>query len=319
MTKAYNYDIRDCKVCDKAALNSFRQKRAQWSDWLDGDPDHAIWNAVCMLVWRDTTFSAISKLALQNLEGPLHTTLLGETIVNGHVTMQALALRRLIDRRSDVISLHRLITDLKRHWHLLTRENFVCFDGLPYDYVAAEKEYWADKKLEPGGTIWVETTGPLAYGTSERMHQQFDKLSGIRAADRSRADVLPRSLIEKVEGWLLNSAADEIAKWSHRYLAHAGERHKRDAIAYIQVTNDKITAAIRDVARVTEALAGEILYMSGRTGALMPVAQYDVFERLEKPIALEAQRDAAADVWDAKSREWDDALRDVRDALSKGA
>jgi hypothetical protein len=312
---AYSYDIRDCDVVDRAALNSFRQKRAQWSNWLDDDPDHAIWNVVHTLVWRDTTFTALSKLALENPESPLHAPLLAETIVNGHVTMQVLALRRLTDRGSGVISLPTLIKDLKRHWHLLTRENFVCFDGLPYDHEAAAREYWADK--EPGVAIWVETAGPKAYGTSGLLHAQFDRLAGIDAANRSRSDCLPRSLITKVEGWLLNSGAEEVAKWSHPYLAHAGNSQDREAIAHIQVTNDKITAAIRDVARVAEALSGEILYIGGRTGSLMPVAQYDVFERLERPIALQLQRDAAEDVWNTKSREWDAALSDVRDALSE--
>jgi hypothetical protein len=151
------------------------------------------------------------------------------------------------------------------------------------------------------------------------LHAQFDRLSGIQARNRSRNDTLSNSLIKKVEGCLLNSGAEEIARWSHRYLAHAGSRQDREAIRHVQVTNNKITAAIRDVARVTEALSADILGISGRMNALMAVAQYDVFERLEKPVASELQRDAAAVVWDRKSDEWDAALSDVRDALCGGA
>lgn len=311
----YSYYIRDCQADDKTALHSFRQKRAQWSDWLDDDPEHAIWNAIQSLVWRDTTFAAISKLALENLEGPLHTVLLGETIVNGHITMQVMALRRLIDRGRNVISLPRLITDIKLNWELLTRENFVCFDGLPYDYEAVAREFWRDKN--PGVGIWLDTTGPNGYATSERLHRHFDRLSGISPSNRSRKDRLPRSLIERVERWLSSSEATEVARWSHTYLAHAGSSQDRQAIANIQVTNNKITAAIRDVAGVTEAISGEILYIGGRSGALMPVAQYDVFERLELPVAPQPARDAASSVWETKSQEWDVALRDVGDAILK--
>jgi hypothetical protein len=312
MTQPYAYDVRDCDVLDREGLNSFRQKRAQWSSWLDDDPDHAIWDTVAALVWRDTTFATVSKLALENPAGPLTATLLGETIVSGHVAMQVLALRRLIDRGSDIISLRRLITDLRRNWHLLTRENFVCFDGLPYDYVAVMREVWAERGP---GVHWGETSGPKAYGTSDLLHRQFDRLSGVDAAKRKRSDALPKSLLAKVEGWLQGSEAEEIVKWSHSYLAHAGNSQDREAIAHIQMTNNKISAAIRDVARVTEALAGEILYIGGRANALMPVAQYDVFERLEKPIAQDREREAAAEVWRTKSDEWDAALQDVRDAL----
>jgi hypothetical protein len=35
---------------------------------------------------------------------------------------------------SGIISLRRLAKDLKRNFKLLTRENYVCYDGLPYDY-----------------------------------------------------------------------------------------------------------------------------------------------------------------------------------------
>ena len=315
MAHEYKYTLSDCRVVDKAALNSFRQKRAQWVNWLDDDPDHAIWTAISSLVWRDTTFAAISKLALDAPEGPLNATLIGETIVSGHVTMQVLALRRLTDRGTNVISLPRLITDLRRHWHLLTRENFVCFDGLPYDYAAVMREDWATRGP---GVQWVDTSGPKAWGTSQLLHVHFDRLSGIQEANRSRNDVLPISLLAKVEGWLRNSGAEEIAKWSHRYLAHAGSSQDREAIAHIQVTNNKITAAIRDVARATEALSAEILYAGGRMNALMPVAQYNVFERLERPIALESQQHVVSDVWETKSNEWDAALSGVRDALFEG-
>jgi hypothetical protein len=312
MTNEYKYEIDNCDVVDKACLHSFRQKRAQWGNWLEGDLDHAIWPAISGLVWRDTTFAAIGKLALENPEGPLNASLLGETIINGHVTMQVLALRRLVDRRKGVVSLHRLIKDVGSDWLLLTRENLVCFDGLPYDYAAAKMDVWADRGP---GAYWGDTSGPKAYAASELLHLQFDRLSGIARSDRSRSDVLPKSLLAKVEGWLNNSGANEIVRWSHAYLAHAGNSRDRDAIAHLQVTNDKITAAICDVARVTEALSSEILGISGRMNALMPVAQYDVFERLEKPIASASQQAAAEGVWKNKSREWDAILSDVPGAL----
>ncbi|URQ75396.1 MAG: hypothetical protein NBV76_01000 [Candidatus Ochrobactrum gambitense] len=311
----YIYDIRDCDVTDRVSLQTFRQKREQWSTWLDDDPDHAIWNVIHTLVWRDTNFAAISKLALENPTGPLHTTLIGETLVSGHVTMQVMALRRLIDRRKDVISLPRLITDLKANWQLLTRENFVCFDGLPYDYEAAAREFWKDKK--PEGAIWVDTTGPLAYGTSERLHRHFDRLAGISPTDRKRHDVLPRTLIATVERWLLNSRAMDVAEWSHVHVAHAANAQNREAIAHVQVTNNTISAAIREIARVAEAISGEILYIGGRLGALMPIAQYDIFDRLERPIASTPIRKVAEEAWDAKTQEWDEAVRDVADDLLK--
>lgn len=316
MTNSYNYQIFQCDVSDQKALHAFREKREQWCSWLEYDQDHAIWSVLSELVWQDTTFATISKLSLDNPECPLNTVLLGEKIISGHFAMQILALRRLADKRSDVISLPRLIKDLDRNWHLLTRENLVCFDGLPYDYKSVQNEIWANRRP---GIYWGNNIGPRAYATSEHLHRLFDRLSGIEEVNRSRSDLLPKSLLATVNGWLSNSGVEEIVQWSHAYLAHGGDKKKRINLDHLQMTNNKISAAIRDVARVTEALSGEILGSSGRRHALMPIAQFDVFERLDKPVASEWQRNGVAEVWNTKSREWDLALEDVRHALLQRA
>ena len=50
-----------------------------------------------------------------------------------------------MDRTAGVISLRRLITDLRGKWALFTRENYVCHDGLPYDYEAVMLKEFADR------------------------------------------------------------------------------------------------------------------------------------------------------------------------------
>ena len=60
----------------------------------------------------------------------------------------------------------------------------------------------------------MPTEGPEGDGVAELMHNQFDKLSGIDPAKRSREDRLPVSLVETVEKWLDDSGADDLARWS---------------------------------------------------------------------------------------------------------
>jgi hypothetical protein len=165
------------------------------------------------------------------------------------------------------------------------------------------------------GLFWASTNGPESYGASSLAHEQFDKLSGIDAKCRTREDRLPRSLLDKVEAWLDESGADELAKWSHPYLAHAGGPESRSRIAAATVTNNKITQAIRSMARVTEAISAYILHSSGRLNALMPTAQFDQFENLEKPILIQGDQDKAHDLWRRLSGERDDYLENVGDAL----
>jgi len=233
-------------------------------------------------------------------------------LLDGHVATQVLAIRRLMDDgNSDIISLRRLVKDLRRSFDLFTRENYVCFDGLPYDYEAVRHARFIDNAGTRGkGGIWVPTSGPEGDSTSQMAHAQFDKLAGIDPAKRSREDHL--TIIEK---WLDDSGASDLAKWSHAYLAHAGGPESRKRIADLRVTTNKITDAIRALARVTEAISAWLLFAGGRTNALMPVAQFNQFEKLEKPIMQAGGEATAYKLWHQLSDERNSYLDGVDTAL----
>jgi hypothetical protein len=133
------------------------------------------------------------------------------------------------------------------------------------------------------GAFWGQTSGLGAHRTSRMAHEQFDRLAGIHPEDRRREDRLPTSLLTTIERWLDDSGADELAKWSHAYLAHAGGPETRKRNADLMVTANKITDAIEALARVTEAISAWLLFAGGRSNSLMPVAQFNPFERLDTP------------------------------------
>jgi hypothetical protein len=87
------------------------------------------------------------------------------------------------------------------------------------------------------------------------------------------------------------------------YLAHAGGPESRKQIADLMVTTNKITDAIKALARVTEAISAWFLFAGGRTNALMPVAQFNQFEKLDKPIMQEGGAAAAYKLWHQLSDE----------------
>jgi hypothetical protein len=146
-------------------------------------------------------------------------------------------------------------------------------------------------------------------------HEQFDKLAGIDPAKRSREDRLPASLLTTIEKWLDDSGADDLAKWSHAYLAHAGGPESRKKIDDLMVTTNKITDAIKALARVTEAISAWFLFAGGRTNALMPVAQFNQFEKLDKPIIQEGGAAAAYKLWHQLSDERNRYLEGVDSEL----
>lgn len=319
MVGNYKFTITQCDVPQerRAALESYRAKRLHWLTWLDTDEDHAIWTALSAMVWADVSFRTLSQLAIDDEKSCLSNSLLAEQLINGHVATQILAIRRLVDNRSDVISLRRLTKDIRSNLRLFTRENYVCHDGLPYDYAAVmqgEAAAYAGK-----GVFWGATKGPDAWGMSSMAHEQFDKLSGIDPEKRKRDDRLPIALMDKIEGWLDESGADNLADWSHAYLAHAGNLEGRQRIADAVVTTNKITETIKILARVTEALSAYVLFAGGRLNSLMPTAQFDQFENLDKPVMQAERQEEVRGVWDRLSSERDNYLEGVSAELMRTA
>ena len=60
------------------------------------------------------------------------------------------------DGPKERLSLRSLIKDLNRNAALFTRENYVCYDGSPYDYAAVREARFIDdveKRAQRG--VWV--------------------------------------------------------------------------------------------------------------------------------------------------------------------
>lgn len=313
------YTLAQCDVPEerRAALQSYRDKRRLWLSWISTDEHHAIWTVLSSMVWTDVAFKTLTNFAVGDEGNALNNQLMVEALLNGHVATQVLAIRRLMDDgNSDIISLRRLIKDLKRNFTLFTRENYVCFDGLPYDYEAVRHARFMEHAGNWGkGGIWVPTSGPQGDGTSEMAHEQFDKLAGVDAAKRSREDRLPASLLATIEKWLDDSGADDLAKWSHAYLAHAGGPESRKRIVDLRVTTNKITDAIKALARVTEAISAWLLFAGGRSNSLMPVAQFNPFDKLDKPIMQAGGEALGYKLWHQLSDERNRYLDRVDTAL----
>jgi hypothetical protein len=312
----YAYPVAQCDIAanERGVLQSYRDKRRLWLSWIDTDKHHAIWRVLSSMIWTDVSFKTLTQFAINDEDNALHNTLLGQALIDGHVATQILAIRRLMDNgNSDIISLRRLVKDVRRNFHLFTRQNYVCFDGLPYDYEAAlHKEMLAHAGKGP---FWGQTSGPGAHGTSRMAHEQFDRLAGIDRAKRGREDRLPLSLLATIERWLDESGADELAQWSHAYLAHAGGPESRKRIADLFVTANKITDAIKALARVTEAISAWLLFAGGRSNSLMPVAQFNPFEKLDKPIMQAGGEGEAYKLWHQLSDERNRYLDGVGDEL----
>ena len=316
----YEFKINQCDVIDKRALNAFRDKRRTWLVWLETDEHHAIWQVLSTMVWRDVVFRTIADVANSDQQSALHNPLLTEALLSGYFSTQVLAIRRLMDDTSKpVISLPGLLRDLRRSLKILTRENIVCFDGLPYDHDAVHQRVMIAQIRQRGGAFWAARTGPDAFLPAQQAHQKFDRLTGVQPENRCRNDRLPAPIMNTLELWLAESGAEEIVQWSHTLLAHAAGPNSRNrtAIAAAAPTADKITRCINIFVRVAEAVTNSILNHSGR-GMLVPMPQFNPFEKLSNPCWFFGDRRTLDDYWDRHAKERNDYLEGIEVALSSG-
>jgi len=170
-------DICDCDVKEKEKLALFRLKRSEWVQCLIKDT-FSISKQISNMLWNDTVFRTINEARkLTAKEGSKEIGFNGpllELFDQGYVTTQVMAIRRLTDPtfydpKRAVISLPRLVDDMRQYGDLITRENYICFDGLAFEGVTHEKE----------GINWMHWN---------RMHENFDKLSGVSKTKRQRTD-----------------------------------------------------------------------------------------------------------------------------------
>jgi hypothetical protein len=258
--------VEQCDVLDKSGLSKYRALRAKWLGWIQTDPNHSIWNQIFAMISNDLAVQTISYAAQNDAESPLHNQLLARTILQGHQDAQILGIRRLIDKRPDVVSLGRLLNEIKDNLNVFTREIYVSGDGQPYDNTAL-----------PG--LWSKAT-----------HSRFDRLSLVASDQRKRTDRISKSLIDHLVDHIRKSGARDVVKWSHQFVAHAGDAQTaqwRD----LEVTFEKVASAQRSIAQVVQLISWQLL-QAPALGPLVPAehSPFAHFDRLVNSEALEMAR-----------------------------
>jgi hypothetical protein len=106
------------------------------------------------MLLEDMTFRTLAAAAEADKESALHSPILARGLLQGYAATQGLSIRRLVDTTKSVISLRRLLIDIKNNLHLLTRENYVSGGGLPFDPDRAWQEHMAGGAI--GGILGTE-------------------------------------------------------------------------------------------------------------------------------------------------------------------
>jgi HEPN superfamily AbiU2-like protein len=278
----YEYSVDDCDVPEvrRASLREYRDFRRKCLEYLHGDRDTSVVNQMYDLAWHTAVFRTLNEARRIEPRRKVNGAF-WELTSAGYASLMTLGIRKLVDRDRRTDSVWNIIVEVERRPELLTREKFICYDGLPYDFAAVEEKYLRSIAGQPSsGARWMPTKGPDAWGTSEMMHRAFDRLAGS-PKKRKRTDTIHPSVIEKLKVGLSHEAIDTVCTLADKRMAHA-ERLAEDAGPAPTATYADIDAALKQIVKVVNFLSSNFFYDTA-FGAVVPTPEFDVLDGLDKP------------------------------------
>jgi hypothetical protein len=315
-TPRYKSSIEECDVHDRNALIRYRAKRDLWLGWYEHNTTepHSIQQQLFSMIFIDLTYRTVTS-SRGRAEGGANMAaksgILAHLLDQGYVANQVLAIRRLLDPRHDVISLRRLLNDLSKNRNLLSREIYVCYDGLPYD-----PDSWQRLPPTQETNMWgLEAPSLDKYLGSRSRHEMFDRLAGVSLLARARTDRIRDAVFDRLEEWVRASPADKFLKLSHKFFAHAAEPSSRGTLAYSGIKLADVALIQRALVRVERAITDQVLFIAeGRD--VVPMPPLGLFKGLDSPYASTDSVEMMYRQWDELSKERDNWTQGLVEELT---
>jgi len=310
-------EIDDCDVIDRTALSEYRAKREEWLGWyeLRADEPNSIQQQIFSMMFLDIAYRVLAlprRNAGKDLQISARSGLLAHILDQGYVANQVLAIRRLLDRRRDVISLRRLFDDILDHKNLLTREVYTSYDGTPYN-----PDLWKELPQDTMTQIWgIQAPGLSNYQRAQYRHEKFDCLSGVSASERRRSDLIKDSVFDRLKQWLETTTADKFIKLSHKFFAHAANMDSRGALDYSGIQLADVAEVHRSIIRVERAITDELLYI-GVAREVVPRPPLGLLQGLDSPYVAAELIANMQEHWDQLSNERNNWPRGITDEMQR--
>lgn len=205
-----------------------------------------------------------------------------------------LSIQKLLDAIKGVISVRRLLNDVKKERGLITREVYVSGTGMPYDYAA-----WPAAIRETDLLVQIYGLGAPAlvnYAISKDLHESFDLLSGKQPHERTRDDVIPQSIFTTLDNWISGSSAKEIKDIRDKFIAHSPAAARLNA-NFTGVKFSQIDELQRAIVRVERALTDHILSIR-ISRDVVPMLPLGIFRGLDLPYCPPEAEASMHRVWD---------------------
>jgi hypothetical protein len=277
----YDYPLERCDVpaVRRPVLAEYRLFRRKCLEYLRGDAPTSVMNQVHGLAWHTAVFRTLNEARRLQPERAVNSAM-WELIGHGYASLMTLGIRKLVDRDPRTDSVWNVIAQIEKRPELLRRENFVCYDGLPFDPQVAYARHLRSNPIEPNSVTWLPTSGPEAWGTAQLLQNAFDALAGF-PAKRRRLDTVRPEILEKLKTRLVHEAIEAVCDLADRSIAHA-ERISPDDTPVPLVTFDTIDTALKSIVQVASFIATHF-FSEAAFGSVVPVPQFNVLEHLDAP------------------------------------
>lgn len=311
----YKTTIDQCDIVDRQALEEYRAKRYEWLSWFElrKDEPNTIQPQLFSMMFLDFAYRILASPRQSTDQGiafSSQSSLLAHFLDQGYVATQVFAIRRQLDKRNDVFSLRRLLDDMSDHRHLITRENYVCHDGLPFNSGAWQSQT-QDIQVKMFG---IEAPGLQKFLGSRVRHEMFDRLSGCSLTTRKRKDLIKPEVFERLGKWLVSSTAEKIVLLSHKFFAHAADVDSRGSLTFSGIKLTDVDEVQRSFFRVERAITDILLFVA-IAREVVPMPPLGMFKGLEHSYASNEAIRKMDVIWDQLAEERNQWVKGLADAL----
>lgn len=280
----YKFSVEQCDVAPRSRrrLERYRAFKAKLLEKLHGNREASVMSQVHDLAWDTAVFQTMNEARRLEPDRPVNGAM-WDLLTNGYVSRMVLGIRRVVDHGEATTGLRAILKSLRTQHELLTREHYVCHDGLPFDPVPVRDSFYESNRLrvgQPSG-FWLESEGPGSFATSERAHDAFDKLCEPSSGVRRRDERMSLAILDKLEAALDSPETRRVKALADKRLAHSEHLSPRQE-EKLQLTFNDLEEALKQVVGVANFISANVLFDTA-IGSVVPTAQYNQLEHLDSP------------------------------------